>query len=322
MNNASTETVQTPSPNTASVTAVIVTHNSATHLRQCLTALAPAVDEVVVVDNASQDESREIVRQAAPDARLIALDANVGFGAANNVAMRSSKSRYFLLVNPDAWPLGDAVRTLLTCARRDLETGIVGPTLVHADGSVQRSVYGYPHNALLLSMFAAFPALVRGPYVGWRHAVMPIRRARAAPESLIQLRKRDFLSGAALLVSARAVADVGGFDERLFFLNEDADLCFRVREAGWSVASCPGARFVHIGGASSPASQEWRYGELVRSHLLLFAKRRGPARAERTRRLLVALLLARAALTPGRARRRVRYAAARLRAPDALSPMG
>jgi GT2 family glycosyltransferase len=291
-------------------------------LGRCLGALAPVVDELIIVDNASTDSSREVVRSAAPNARLIELDSNRGFGAANNVAMRLARSRYFLLVNPDAWPVSDAVNTLVACAEENPHLAIVGPRLVTEDGTAQRSVFGYPHTALSLAAFAGFPALISGIYAGWRWVLARAgSAARTATADLVEIERAEFLSGAALLVSARAVLDVGEFDERLFLFSEEADLCFRMRQARWSIGFCPRARFVHVGAASSPVSQDWRYAELLRSYLLLLAKRRGLRPAERARRLLIAVLLARAALTPGNRGDHIKQAAARLRARNVLSPM-
>jgi N-acetylglucosaminyl-diphospho-decaprenol L-rhamnosyltransferase len=303
------------------VTAVVVTHNSGAYLERCLTAVSQSVAEVIVVDNATSDRSHELVH-SFPGARLIELGRNAGFGTACNVGMREASGRYLLLVNPDAWPVGAAVSSLVDYADRNPRVGIVGPALVNEDGSPQRSVFGYPGNVFWLTAFAAVPAVVSGIYAGWRHAGDWIRRAtRRGREEAVSVGKRTFLSGSALLIRADACEEVGGFDERFFLFSEEADLCFRMHAAGWSVAFYDAAVFVHVGGASSPARQDFRYAELLRSYLLFLAKRQGVRRAQRARRLLVGILVARAALTAGDGRALIRSAAARLRSSDLLSPM-
>jgi len=304
------------------VTAIVVTYNSSAYLERCLTALSRSIDDLIVVDNASTDHSNELVRSSFPAARLIELGRNAGFGAACNIGIREAKGRYVLLVNPDAWPVSDAIFSLVEWAERNPRVGVVGPALVNENGSHQRSVFGYPGNAFSLAAFAAVPRLVSGVYSAWRLlADLTRRRAGAARGEAVPVGRREFLSGAALLIRADVLGEVGGFDERFFLFSEEADLCFRVRETGWSVAFCPDARFVHVGAASSPASRDWRYAELLRSYLLFVAKRQGLQRGWRARRLLVAVLSVRALLTPGEGGRHIKRTVARLRSPDVLRPM-
>jgi N-acetylglucosaminyl-diphospho-decaprenol L-rhamnosyltransferase len=301
------------------LTAIVVTHNSSAYLERCLTALSQSIDDLIVVDNASTDGSRELVRRSFPEARLIELGRNAGFGAACNAGMREAGGQYVLLVNPDAWPLGAAVSSLVDWSEQNPRVGIVGPALVNEDGSPQRSVFGYPDNVLSLLVFAAVPAVVSGVYAGWQTVTGWNRRP--AQGEAVPVGEREFLSGSVLLIRVDALAEVGGFDERFFLFSEEADLCFRMHDAGWSLAFCPAAVFVHVGGASSPQGGDWRYAELLRSYLLLLAKRRGLRRAQRARRLIVGVLSMRAALTPGDGRRQIRWAAVRLRSSELLSPM-
>ena len=93
---------------------------------------------------------------------------------------------------------------------------------------------------------------------------------------------------------AEAFAQVGGFDESFFMFGEDADLCARLREASWSVALCPAARFVHVGSGSTRLESERMDRELLRSWLRLIGKRDGLREAERARRWLLRALKLRA----------------------------
>jgi GT2 family glycosyltransferase len=141
-----------------------------------------------------------------------------------------------------------------------------------------------------LALWAAAPEAVSRGYGLLRH-----RRARRAPG---RLRAGEFLQGAALLLRREAFDAVGGFDERFFMYGEDADLCERLRAAGWEVELCPAARFVHLGAASTSGRADAMHRELLRSWLRLIAKRDGMGRAERARRALLVALRVRAAVAP------------------------
>lgn len=302
------------------VTAVVVTYNSGAYIEQCLSELSGSVDDLVVVDNGSTDETERLVESST--ARLIKTGRNAGFAAACNIGIGEASGTYVLIVNPDAWPLGDAVSSLVDCAERNAKAAVVAPGLVHEDGSHQRSVFGYPQNALSLVALAAFPRATPGIYgVSQQLFNGSRRRSRRDSTGALSVREKEFVSGAALLIRVDAVRELGGFDERFFFFSEEADLCFRLREAGWSVAYWPEARFVHVGAASSPTSRDWRYAELLRSYLLFDAKRRGVQHARWARRLLVAVLSSRAAVTTGEQKRCCKSALARLRDEDVLAPM-
>jgi GT2 family glycosyltransferase len=116
--------------------------------------------------------------------------------------------------------------------------------------------------------------------------------------------------GAVLLVRREAIAQVGGFDERFFMFSEETDLCFRMRQAGWTVEFYPEAEFVHVGGASTRVEWGRMYREQLRGHLLFLAKHQSLYRAEQARRLLVRALRLRALLFRGERSATYRQAAA------------
>jgi hypothetical protein len=247
--------------------------------------------EVIVVDNASSDGSPELVRERFPDVRLLELPENRGFGAANNAGIEVAGGRYVLLLNSDAWPVGDGIDSLVAFADRRPRAGAVGPRLLHPDGSLQRSVRGYP--------------------TLWRLATEYFFLRKLAPRSEIfngfyaggfdhdHEREAEFLMGAVLLVRREALDAVGGFDEQFFLFSEETDLCYRLRRAGWSVLFTPEAEFVHVGGASTRPEWNRMYREQLRSHLRFLAKHGSEAKAERARRMLVAALRLRSVAFPG-----------------------
>lgn len=291
-----------------SVSIVIVSFNAREHLERCLEAVAGGGHEVVVVDNASSDGSAALVRERFPSARLVEHEENIGFGAANNVGMEAASGNWFLLLNSDAWPVDDAIGKLTAFGEAHPRAGIVGPRLRNPDGSLQRSVRGYPtlwriatEYLFLRRLAPRSPALNAFYGGGFDHA---------------SVREVEVLKGAVLFVRREAFEAVGGFDPAYFMYGEEMDLCYRVREAGWSVVFDPEAEFVHVGGVSTgarwgdrPAFGAMRRDQL-RGLLRFLAGHESPRKAEQARRLLVASFRLRAVLFRGEARAAYRATAA------------
>src|SRR5687768_14946249 len=137
-----------PVSNEPTVSVIIVSYNTREMTLECLRTLYgglgdPAA-EVWVVDNASTDGSAEAIRAGFPQVRLVANARNVGFGAANNQAMCQARGEFFLLLNSDAFPRPGAVAALADFLRRHQDVAVVGPRLLNADGSLQRSCFRFP----------------------------------------------------------------------------------------------------------------------------------------------------------------------------------
>jgi N-acetylglucosaminyl-diphospho-decaprenol L-rhamnosyltransferase len=290
------------------VSVVVVSHNTRDHLGHCLASVARG-HEVIVVDNGSTDGSRELVRERFPDVHLLELAENRGFGAANNEGMKIGSGRYFLILNADAWPVDDGIERLVAFADANPRAAVVGPRLLNLDGTLQRSVRGFPTR--------------------WRIATEYFFLRKLAPRSRAvnafygagfdhrSVREADFLMGAVLLLRRDAVDEVGGFDESFFMFSEEVDLCYRMRAAGWSVVFYPGAEFVHVGGASTRLEWGRMYREQLRGHLRFLTKHEGVERGEQARRLLVAALRLRGIVFRGERGRTYREAARWLASGDA-----
>jgi hypothetical protein len=271
-------------PDAPKVTAVVVSYNTRDDLLRCLASLAAHVRlplEVVVVDNASTDGSAAAVRAAYPAARVLESPANQGFSAANNAGMRTSSAPQVLVLNSDAELIPGALETLsgLLDARSDL--GVVGPRTVNPDGSVQLS-FG--------------PDLT--PLSEWRQRSLVLGLRARRPEALREAEQRasrehepDWVSGSCFLARRAALEAIGGFDEGFFLYEEDADLCRRLRGAGWRILYTPAATVRHALGQSMARDPARARLEYRRSHLRYYQKHNGP--------LLTALLRAYLAVTSG-----------------------
>jgi N-acetylglucosaminyl-diphospho-decaprenol L-rhamnosyltransferase len=260
----------------APISTVIVAYNSGEFLRRCLAAVGSGHGEVVVVDNASPAGAPEIPGEEFPNVRLIERSRNDGFGTAANAGVAASSGRWVLLLNPDAWPIDDGIERLLEFAESRPGLAAAGPLLFDPQGQPQRSTIRPPLGPAPLALWMAFPRALTRAYAVWRHATSVMRLNRVRPA--------EFLQGAVMLVRRDAFHQVGGFDESFFMFGEDADLCVRLRDAGWGVELCPIASFGHVGGGSTKSDSEQMQLELLRSWLRLIAKLDGIAEAERARR--------------------------------------
>ncbi|HEY0415970.1 MAG TPA: glycosyltransferase family 2 protein [Gaiellaceae bacterium] len=262
-----------PPADASDVSVVVVTYNALPWLEQCLDSVRGR--DVVVVDHGSTDGTLELVRERHPDVRIVEQE-NKGMGGGNNAGMRVARGRYVLLLNSDAWVVGDALDRLVAYAEAHPEAAVVGPRLRNLDGTLQRSVRAEPTlwrlatEYLFIRKLAPRTNLLNPLYVGgFDH--------ETAAEA-------DWLYGPALLVRREAVEQVGGFDEDFFMFSEEVDWMTRFRRAGWKVLFYPAAEVVHVGGATHGGRM---YVENLRGHLRYLAKHRGPREAERARRLLL-----------------------------------
>jgi N-acetylglucosaminyl-diphospho-decaprenol L-rhamnosyltransferase len=233
----------------ASIDVIIVNHNTRQHLKACLDSIEPeAAGKVIVVDNGSSDGSVEMVKSRYPWVALHPNSTNLGYGAAANQAIARSTAGYVLLLNGDTLLRPGAIKALSHYLDRNPRAGIVGPRLQNSDGTLQASCYPFPTPldtlvenstcAVLLGRFIRRNVpMVRNLYLRtWQH-----NSARIVP----------WVKGAAVALRREAFNAVGGFDESFFLYFEDADLCYRMKKAGWQVHFAPVTTVVHVGGASA-----------------------------------------------------------------------
>jgi N-acetylglucosaminyl-diphospho-decaprenol L-rhamnosyltransferase len=257
---------------------VVVTYNAVPWIEPCLESVRGA--EVVVVDNGSSDGTPDVVRELFPDVRVVEHE-NRGLAAGWNEGIARTSGRYVLLLNADAWLVGDALARLVAFADSRPDAAVVGPRLTNPDGSLQRSVRGFPTVWRLATEYFFLRKLAPGTQL--------LNAFYAGGFDHDEVREADFLMGACLLVRRAAIDEVGPLDEAFFLFSEETDWCYRFVQAGWKVVFVPGAECVHVGGASHGGRM---FRENVRGHLRFLAKHRGRRSAERARRMLrVALRL-------------------------------
>jgi N-acetylglucosaminyl-diphospho-decaprenol L-rhamnosyltransferase len=241
--------------------------------------------EVVVVDNASTDDSAADVEAGFPEVTVVRNRVNHGFSRANNRGVAATRAPVVAAVNPDVVVDPGTASTLLARLDAEPDLGAVGPRVRNPDGSQYPSARAVPGGAA-----AAGHALLAGVWP----ANPFTRRYRRVDADWSAPADVDWLSGAALWIRRRAFDDVGGWDERFFLYLEDVDLCSRLRDAGWRVAYEPGASVLHVQGVSAAGRP---YRSIVEHHRS--AARYADKHWHGARRLLlgpaVALLAGRAA---------------------------
>ena len=268
-----------------SVAAVVVTYDALPWIEQCLDSLVGV--ETVVVDNGSSDGTVAFVREHYPEVRLVVSD-NRGLGAGWNIGLRETTSTYALLLNADAWLAEGALGRLVEFADTRPRAAVVGPRLLNPDGTLQRSVRGYPTLWRLATEYFFLRKL------GRRTSLFNAFYAGGFDHD--EVRGVEVVMGACMLLRREAVEQVGYCDEDYFLFSEETDWCFRFRRAGWEVVFFPGAECFHVRGASHSGRL---YRENLRGHLLFLTKHRGPKVAERARRLLLAALRLRGLVVGG-----------------------
>jgi GT2 family glycosyltransferase len=288
-----------------SVAAVVVTYDALPWIEKCLDSLAGV--ETVVVDNGSSDGTVAFVRERYPDVRLVESE-NRGLGAGWNTGIRATTSAYVLLLNADAWMTEGSLDELVAFAETRPRAAVVGPRLRNPDGTLQRSVRGYPTVWRLATEYLFLRKLAPGSSA--------FNAFYAGGFDHDEVRSVEVVMGACMLLRREAIDEVGECDEDYFLFSEETDWCFRFRQAGWDVLFFPGAECVHVRGASHSGRL---YRENLRGHLLFLWKHRGPKVAERARRLLLLSLRLRSVVFRGERGRAYRDGAAWLASGDAAT---
>lgn len=250
------------------VSIIIINWNTRDLLAACLRSIDRTANEInpeiIVVDNASRDDSCEMVRRDFPQVRLIENSENVGFARANNQAARIALGQTIFLFNSDAELQAGSLQRMLDLIKKEPKAGIVGAHLLNPDGSFQASYTPFP---TLWREFLILSGLGRTFKGRWypSHGPDVAKGAQAV----------DYVEGAALLIRREVYLQLHGLDEGYFMYAEEVDLCYTFHKAGWQVWYQPEAHILHHGGASSRNRRTQREGDLYRSRVRFFRKHYG-----------------------------------------------
>jgi GT2 family glycosyltransferase len=213
----------------AGVTVVIPVHGRSTLTRNCLDVLlaqdSPPGTRILVVDDASPDDTEQVLASYGRRIDVLRQPVNVGFGAACNRGVEAAQTELVVLLNNDTTPHPGWLAALLDCAEAHPAAAAVGARLLHLDGTVQHAGVVIGRDRLPHHVYAGFP--------GDHPAVLRCRAFQVVTGACVLLRRSVFRS-------------VGGFDLHYRNGHEDVDLCLRLGEAGHEVRYCADAVLTHL----------------------------------------------------------------------------
>lgn len=250
---------------------IIVNWNAGGLLRDCLASLpsgGTTIDRVVVVDNASTDDSLEGLEALPLPLTILRNPENRGFGAACNQGAAGSRADYLLFLNPDARLHADSLEAPLSFLEAHADVGVCGIRLIDEQGHTSRSCARFPTPRQFLARSTGLDRLAPRrfpPYqmTDWDHA---------------ESRRVDHVIGAFYMIRRSLFEAIGGFDERFFVYLEDLDLSLRVHQAGHAVYYMAEASAFHQGGGTSQRIKATRLFYSLRSRLQYARKHfSGPA---------------------------------------------
>ncbi len=226
---------------------IIVSFNTRHLLSKCLQSLFSQISnsndiEVIIVDNASNDDTIEYLENKYPQVKIIRNTENVGFGKANNQGVAQAKGEWVLFLNSDT-KFRDIIlnEVLKECSNH---SKIYGIKLLNRDGTIQPSAGYFPTLARLAAqmLFIDDLPLIKRMYKPYQQNDINFYQKEQAC---------DWVTGAFLLVSKQAFLSVNGYDESIFMYGEEIDLCYRLSKKGVTAKYNPSYSVFHLKGASS-----------------------------------------------------------------------
>ena len=223
---------------------IVLNYNNVNLLEKCIKSILDAqieIDyELIVVDNNSQDKSKEFLSQldlSPIKTQVVLNNHNSGYAAGNNQAVKLARGDYIFICNPDIIVLQGAIEELYSYLKSHSEVGMVGPQLLNLDHTIQYSCCRFPH---------WYTPFLRRTFLGG----LPLLRKKLKNYLMVDYnhsdeREVDWMIGAALMFKKDFFEKIGGFDERYFLYFDDVDLARRVWQEGKKVIYLPSAQLIH-----------------------------------------------------------------------------
>jgi GT2 family glycosyltransferase len=222
------------------LTIVIITWNEKDLLRRCLETVIPVIDgdqdEVVVIDNHSQDGTDAMVASLYPQVRYLKLDRNIGVGPARNRGICLARGNYIMTLDNDTRVLGGDIGSIVEdIFHKHPDIGLFSFRLLNEDGSIQQNIRRYPN---IIQPLCARIGFIRSSWIGQRnlnHHLMTDVDLSAVDDVL----DVDYVLGANQVFRKESFVLLNGYDEAIFFGPEDADFCLRMRRLGFRICYVP-----------------------------------------------------------------------------------
>jgi GT2 family glycosyltransferase len=222
--------------------------------------------EIILVDNASKDQTAAAVRQKFPTVKIIQNDENLGFAAANNRGLAMANGHYLVLLNPDTKLTENTFRRIIDSFAQHPEVGAIGCKLVNGEGEIDfqcaKNMPTIGNHIFEPYVAKVFPGLMKSFVMrDWDH---------------LDSREVELLSGACLAIRREVYGRVGQLDAAMFMYVEDVEYCHRIRQAGWKLFYLSDTSIIHYGGESTKQNKHALQAENVRNLRKFFSKYRSP----------------------------------------------
>lgn len=279
---------------TIDVSVILVSYNTKDLTRNCLNSLYEKTQDVnfdvFVVDNDSKDGSCEMIKEEFPQVKLIENKENLGFGRANNIAIRQSEAKYVFLLNTDTVLINNAIKIMIEFldnpAHQDI--GACGGNLYDKDNNNALS-YGYLPS-LKTKFVKTFQLKLFFPNENRKISDKGLNKAD-------ELKQVDYITGADLMIRKSVLDQVGIFDEDFFLYYEETELQHRINKAGYRIFIIPSAKIHHLERQSSTNSKN-RRKVFLESEYLFYKKCYGIKKYSPVKLVFIASLLLRLISNP------------------------
>ncbi|MEH2437883.1 MAG: glycosyltransferase family 2 protein [Nostoc sp.] len=249
-----------------SVSIILVNYNGKEILPDCLNSIEKFIDipsyEIIIVDNASSDNSIELLAINYPQIHVVKQIENRGFGAGNNAGAKVASGEFLFLLNTDTVLTSNILPHLIELMQEDPQVGIIGPKLLNPDGSLQISVS---------------PALgIKGEYQARKmhQDYLNISQQSLIEQEFQEIKEVDIVVGAAFFIRSSLFHELSGFDENFFMYFEESDLCQRAQYQGYKIIYTPHVSLIHLKGYSIQKAANIMSIEYRRSQIYYYQKHR------------------------------------------------
>lgn len=231
-------------PEKVKLSIIILNHNTSKLLKQCLNSIPKGNYQIILVDNASLDDSVEMTRKNFPEVEIIRSKENLGFSKANNLARKNTAGEYVLFLNSDTKMFKDTLPEMLKLMDSDAKIGIGTPITHLENGSLYYACHrGFPSPWNSLAYFTGLAKLFPKSklFAGYTATYLPLDKVHEI----------DACSGTFLLIQKKTLDEVNWLDEDYFAYGEDLQMCFDVKKLGYKIIFNPKAKLIHYWGATS-----------------------------------------------------------------------
>lgn len=284
------------------VSIIIVNYNTKDLIKNCIESIYKNVKnisfEIIVVDNASKDDSVEMLKNQFKQVKLIESKINGGFAYANNKGIKVSSGRYVFLLNSDTVILKDVIEKMVKYMDDNESVGLLGPKLLNADLSHQTSISAFPTFKREVYHMYKLKNVLKVPFIksffvkfSDKFGSKDVQQYMKNFQPIDKPQEVQVLVGAALLIRRKVIENIGMLDERYFMYYEEIDFCYKASQNGWSRVYFPYGEIIHLIGQSSEKISQITFYERYRSMILYFRKNHGKFKEIQVRiNLIIALL--------------------------------